>query len=250
MKNVLVVGVGEIGSAVAEILEEKGFKVFKKDIEPIELKEKIDIMHINIPFFENFEEIVVNYINEFKPKLAIINSTVRPETTKHIFEKLGKKFPIVHSPVRGRHPGLKEGLLKFVKFIGPTSKEAGELAKKHFDDMGIKAEVLRSPIETELGKLFSTTYYAVNIAFHQEMDRMCDRFGADFKQAVTRFNETCTMDIEHKVPRPIMFPGHIGGHCLVPNIKILQKDFDSMFLNSVLDSNKKTAKKLGIEDKK
>ena len=145
--------------------------------------------------------------------------------------------------MRGRHPNLEKGILSFVKFIGPTSEKAGELAKEHFDTIGVKSEILNSPLDTELGKLFSTTYYAINIAFHQEMDRICELFGADFKKAVTRFNETCTMDIEHKVPRPIMFPGVIGGHCLIPNINILKKDIDSKFLDAILESNEITKKR-------
>lgn len=244
MKNVLVVGVGEIGSALVSLLEDsKKFNVFKKDVSHSEINEKIDIMHICIPSFKTFTDIAVGYINEFKPDLTIINSTAKPGATQEIFKRT--KALLVHSPVRGRHPYLKEGMLKFVKFIGPTSKKSAELAKEHFESLGIKTEVLKSPVETEVGKLLETTYYAINIAFHQEMDRICDYYGADFKQAVTRFNQTCTMDIDHKVPRPVMFPGYIGGHCLIPNIMILKGNVKSEFLDAVLKSNELTKKKIG-----
>ncbi len=242
MKNVLIVGYGEIGKSMYNVIKDSGkYNLFKKDTEELEIKEKIDIMHVCVPYFDNFADMVVDYITKYNPELIIINSTLRPKTTQKIYERTNAL--IVHSPVRGKHPNLEGGILKFVKFIGPTTEEAGKLAKDHFESMGVKAEILDSPIDTELGKLFSTTYYAINIAFHQEMDRICDLFGADFKNAVTRFNETCTMDIEHKVPRPIMFPGIIGGHCLISNIDILKQDVDSGFLDSILESNEMTKKR-------
>lgn len=243
MKNVLVIGFGEIGKSMYNVIKKSGkFNLFKKDKEELDLNCGIDVMHICIPHSDDFVEVCCGYIDRYKPKLIIINSTVSPGVTEKVYNKTNAL--IVHSPVRGRHPHLADGILKFLKFIGPTSKEAGELAKKHFDEINVKSEVLGSAIETELGKLFSTTYYAVNIAFHQEMDRICEKFGADFKQAVTRFNETCTMDINHTVPRPIMFPGVIGGHCLIPNINILKKDVDSGFLDAILESNELTKKRL------
>ena len=40
-------------------------------------------------------------------------------------EKISKflDIPVVHSPVRGLHPNLVEGLLTFVKFIGSENIE-------------------------------------------------------------------------------------------------------------------------------
>lgn len=247
MKTILVVGLGEVGRAIAELVEiqKEKFKLYKKDIGPLSVNEKIDIMHICIPFTGDFVDKTVEYTNLYKPALTIINSTIRPKTTQKIFNITN--MPIVHSPVRGRHPQLKEGILKFVKFVGPVGSESGKIARQHFEELGVKAEIMSSPVETEVGKLLETSYYAVNIAFHQEMDRICDYYGADFKQSVTRFNETCTMDRDHKVPRPIMYPGFIGGHCVIPNINLLKMDIRSEFLDTILHSNELTGKKLGIQ---
>lgn len=242
MKNVLIVGYkGEIGSALYEVIEDsKKFNIFKKDLEKIEIKEKIDIIHICIPYLDNFVDIIVDYIDSYEPKLVIINSTVGPGTINKIYEK--RKCKIVHSPVRGRHPKIKGGLLKAVKFIGPVDKESGGMAKEHFELLGIKCEVLNSPVETELGKLFSTTYYALCIAYHQELERICKKFNADFKQTVTRFNETYNdicREINPKVVRPVLFPGVIGGHCLMPNIEILERYMKSDFFDVIEKSNEK-----------
>ena len=249
MKNVLVIGLGEIGNALCQVIEEAGkYNLFKKDIGDVEIAENIDIMHICIPYIDNFVGIVVDYIKKFNPNMVIINSTVRADTTNEIYKKTKKS--IVHSPVRGKHPKIKEGLLLFVKFIGPINNEAGKAAKEHFESLGIKAEILKSPMETELGKLFSTTYYGLCIAYHQEMERICKKFNADFEQAVTRFNETynkgCTV-VNPNVVRPVLYPGFIGGHCVMPNIALLKKDVKSDFLDAVEKSNelkrKETEKK-------
>ena len=246
MKNILVIGLGEIGSALCQLIEESGkHKLFKKDVEEIEIKDKIGIVHICIPYIDNFADIVANYDKKYNPGLIIINSTVRQGTTEGIYKRTKKS--IVHSPVRGKHPKIKEGLLLFVKFIGPINKEAGEAAKEHFQSLGIKTEVMKSPVETELGKLFDTTYYGLCIAYHQEMERICKKFNADFKQTVTRFNETyndgCKL-INPNVVRPVLYPGFIGGHCVMPNIAILKKNIKSDFLDAIEKSNELKRKEL------
>ena len=47
---------------------------------------------------------------------------------------------VVHSPIRGIHPKLFDGIKTFVKYIGADNKEAGDLAKKHLEGLGIKKE--------------------------------------------------------------------------------------------------------------
>ncbi|MBS3096749.1 hypothetical protein J4480_04885 [Candidatus Woesearchaeota archaeon] len=247
MKNVLVIGLGEVGNALCQVIEDSGnYKLFKKDIEDIRIREEIDIMHVCIPYMDDFVKVAANYIKEYNPKLVVINSTVRPGTTKSIYDKTKKNM--VHSPVRGKHPKIKEGLLLFVKFIGPIDKKSGEDAKEHFESLGMKTEVMKSPMETELGKLFGTTYYGLCIAYHQEMERICKKFNADFKQAVTRFNETYNNGCKIANPnvvRPVLYPGFIGGHCVMPNIGLLKKDAKSDFLDSIEKSNELKGKELG-----
>ncbi|MBI4143508.1 hypothetical protein HY487_01340 [Candidatus Woesearchaeota archaeon] len=246
MKNVLVIGLGEVGNAMCQVIEGSGkYRLFKKDAEDTEIREKIDIMHLCIPYMDNFVGISADYIKKYNPELVIINSTVMPNTTNEIYQKTKKS--IVHSPVRGKHPHLKDGLLLFVKFIGPIDRKSGMDAKEHFESMGVKTELMKSPLETELGKLLSTTYYGLCIAYHQEMERICKKHNANFEQTVTRFNETynegCKI-INPNVVRPILYPGFIGGHCVMPNIGILKKNIKSDFLDAIEKSNELKRKEL------
>ncbi|MFC1626944.1 hypothetical protein ACFL18_00120 [Patescibacteria group bacterium] len=235
-----ILGVGQIGSAISVLVKPK-HELFLKDIDKDEIQDKqLNILHICIPYSKNFQKSVLNQITRTQPKLVIIESTVPIKTSEKI--ALKSKAQVVHSPVRGIHPNLVKCLKKFVKFIGPTSSQAGKTAKKYYTSLGIKTKILQSSRETELGKLFDTTYYALCIAWHQEMERFCRKYKVNFDQAVTQFNQTYNegyKKLKPNVIRPVLLPGFIGGHCLMPNINLLKKDFQSDFFQAIILSNKK-----------
>ena len=112
---------------------------------------------------------------------------------------------------------------------------AGKAAKVHFEKLGLKVKVLKSCRETELAKLFETTYRAWMIACFQEMHRISRAFDAEFDEAVDFLEDTHNNGFD----RPVMFPGVIGGHCLIPNTELLLKSYDSKFLRLILKSNEK-----------
>jgi UDP-N-acetyl-D-mannosaminuronate dehydrogenase len=151
----------------------------------------------------------------------------------------------VHSPVRGVHPKLYEGIKTFVKYIGADSKQAGEMAKKHLKSLGIKADVFYPSKTTELAKILDTTYYGVCIAWHKEMKKICDKLGVNFEQAVTEFNKTYNEGYaklgKKNVIRPVLFVDDkpIGGHCVIPNAKIIKKYCKSKAIDLVLDYESK-----------
>ncbi len=101
--------------------------------------------------------------------------------------------------------------------------------------MGLKVKVLKSCRETELAKLFETTYRAWMIACFQEMHRISQAFDAEFDETVDFIEDTH----KERFDRPVMFPGVIGGHCLIPNTELLLKSYDSEFLRLILESNEK-----------
>jgi len=167
--------------------------------------------------------------------LVIIHSTVAPGTTK----KIGKIA--VHSPVRGMHPGMFDGIKTFVKYIGADNEAAGKLAQNHLESLGIKTKVFFPSSTTEIGKLLDTAYYGLCIAWHGEMKKLCDKFGVDFKSAVADFNITYNEGYKKigktNVIRPILYPpkGGITGHCIISNAKILKKYFKSRVLDLILN---------------
>jgi len=256
-ETVLVVGLGEIGHTLFELLKEKGdFTVYGLDLDKTKMiaanqdqskiPEKIDTIHICIPCKDqdNFVTTVVSYVKQFKPKLLIINSTVTPGTTKKVQQNC--KCLVAHSPARGVHESpehMKWEMKRWAKYVGGTSTEATEATCKHFKKAGLKVKTLRSCAETELAKLFETTYRAWMIACFQEMHRISKHFDGDFDEAVDFLEDTHRLRLD----RPIMFPGFIGGHCLIPNTKLLLKVYESEFLRLILKSNEKRKKE--VKDK-
>jgi len=251
---VLVVGLGEVGRSLFELFKESGkFDVYgwdvdkekMQDIEQGGLPKKVSVLHIcyRCSGQEEFVDAAVGYVRRFRPELTIINSTVPPGTTEKVYAL--SRGHVAHSPVRGMHKpreGMKRYLLFLTKYVGGVDGKSAELACRHFEELGLKTKVLMGPVETELAKLFETTYRAWMIACFQEMHRISRRFGADFDQ-VTDFLE----DV-HRVrfDMPIHFPGVISGHCLIPNAELLLESYDSEFVRLILRSNEKRKEK--IED--
>ena len=258
-EKVLVVGLSEVGRPLFELLRESGkFEVYGFDLDVEKMREvgqsedvlprAVDVMHVCIPCVdkEDFVNSVVGYVGRFKPKLVIVNSTVAPGTTAEIYKRINGSCLVAHSPVRGVHKGIeymKWELKRWTKYIGGVNEESAENAKKHFEKLGLKTKVLKGCLETELAKLFETIYRAWMIVFFQEMHRISRHFGADFDDVVDFIEDTHLVRLD----RPVMFPGVIGGHCLIPNAVLLLKSYDSKFLRLILESNEKREEEIKDE---
>ena len=242
-KVVMVIGFkGEVGMPLYQLIRGvPEYEVIGLDIEPTEYRGKVDIMHICYPCVdeEEFIKSTVEYIRRFNPELVIINSTVIPGITEKIHKLTGKR--IVHSPVRGMTPHMKHDLLHFIKYIGGVDEESARMAQEHFESIGIPTKICDSPRETELAKIINTTYYALLIAWFQEIYRICKKLGVNYEQVVDFIKTT--------EGRPILYPGYIGGHCLIPNIKLLLNVIDSKFLRLILESNEEWKREFGETSK-
>jgi len=251
-------GLGEIGTALFSVLkeEEGSFHVYGLDLEKnkmqalnqdeVKLPARIDTMHVCLPCKkpDAFVDTVCGYAERFNPNLVIINSTVPPGTTM----KVQQRCPclVAHSPVRGVHKNpehMKWEIRRWTKYVGGTNSKATEAARNHFEKAHLRVKTLNSCKETELAKLFETTYRAWMIACFQEMHRITRNTGADFDDVVDFLEDTHRIRLD----RPPMYPGFIGGHCLMPNIELLLQSYDSEFLRLVIKSNEK--RKIEIKDK-
>ena len=225
-----ILGYGEVGKAIARFYKNPKIKDINRDDD----LRGIEILHICIPWTQGFVKIVNRQIKHINPKLCIIHSTVAPGTTKRIFGMA------VHSPVRGAHPNLYQGLKVFVKYIGADNKKAGRLAEHHFQELGIKTKLIYPSTATEIGKLLSTSYYGLCIAWHGEMKEICDKFNVDFADAVSDFNKTYNQGYEKlgkaNVLRPELFSPNdfIGGHCITQNAEILKEFHSSKAIDLIL----------------
>lgn len=234
-KEIMVVGLGEIGKPLFDIIKEK-YPVVGVDVQPVEAERGCAIMHVCFPFHsKRFAEECTRYVMKFEPSLTVINSTVAPGTTRRIEELTGRR--VVNSPIRGKHWKMRQELLYYTKFIGGTDPGASREAEEHFRSVGMKTKILSSPEATEIAKLSETTYFGLLVAWAQEVERYCDRLKTDYDEVVSFYEEIAFLP-------PVKYtPGIIGGHCVMPNVEILRGMLESDLLDAIWESNRlKTAR--------
>ena len=210
--NNLVIGLGEVGSAIRAIFQCPAHDSFKNEIS----SGTFDTIHICIPYNKGFIKQVKEYQKKFKPNLTIIHSSVPVGTS----DKLGA----VHSPIRGVHPNLEKGVRTFVKFFG--GKQAQE-ASKLFSDKGVTTYCVKDARTTEASKLWDTSQYGLMIVLNKEIYKYCEKNKVDFNVVYTLFNKTYNDGYiklgRQEVTRPYLnyIDGKIGGHCVLPNLNLL-----------------------------
>lgn len=211
--NHAVIGLGEVGLALVEVFKCDGEDPFKD----IFAEEKhYDFLHIAFPYSESFIDEVVKYQNKFSPKYTIIHSTVPIGTSR--------KCGALHSPIRGVHPHLADSIKTFKKFLGGDN--VWEVSKE-FEKYGISCLCTNDPANTEALKLWDTTQYGVFIMLNKEIHQFCKTNNLDFNIVYTLANETYnegyTKMFRPEVMRPyLQFKDEpIGGHCVIPNAKLL-----------------------------
>ena len=229
---VVVVGLGEVGRPLLELVRRSGRTAIGIDIEPDGLPAlgSVDVMHICFPFeIADFVGEAARYIELLGPRLTIVDSTVAVGTTRAVHERTGAA--VAHSPVRGKHARMLEELGTYVKFVGGIDDDAAEAASAHFKSLGIDTRILAMPETTELAKLTETTYFGLLIAWAQEVERYCDAVGADYDEVASFYDEIGFL------PAVRYFPGIIGGHCVMPNLEILSALAESPVLDAIRSSN-------------
>lgn len=225
----LVVGFkGQVGSAIYAVLQGlKNQYVVGLDTETPRPVGKFGAMHVCIPYRTavSFKAIVIAYAEEFllPGSLLVIHSTVAIGTTTKLAARL-KTISVVHSPVRGVHPNLAAGLRTFPKYFGGPAAERGAKIFKPICGQTIatpKAET------TEAMKLWDTTYYGWCIVFEKAVKAYCAHHGLDFNVVYTLANESYNAGYKKlgmtNVQRPVLqhVDGPIGGHCVMPNARLL-----------------------------
>jgi UDP-N-acetyl-D-mannosaminuronate dehydrogenase len=229
-ETVVVVGLGEVGRPLLDIVTKHHAAVGVDIAPPAAPIENVDVMHICYPFeIDDFVGVTARYIERLRPGLTIINTTVGVGTTRAVAERTGAG--VVHSPVRGKHVRMQSDMLHYTKFVGAIDPASGKTAARHFESIGMRTSILSTPEATELAKLTETTYFGLIIAWAQEVERYCDRLGQDYDEVVSFFEEV-------KFFPPVKyFPGVIGGHCVLPNIEILSRVGPSTMLEAIQSSN-------------
>jgi hypothetical protein len=204
-----VLGAGEVGKAIAEVLRGQ-YEVLLHDLDS--KSELVDVVHICFPWSDNFIPDVKTARNLYRPALVIIHSTVPVGTSK--------RLNAVHSPVTGKHPNLAESIRTFVKFFGGA--KASEAAVI-FDICGVTTEIAPSSDATEAGKLWQTLQYGWLIALQKEAYSEFQDGDFVYRRMNTAYNEGyAALGEPYRLPIMENMPGKIGGHCVIPNADLLE----------------------------
>lgn len=248
---VLVVGHGEVGKSMEQVIKKKrpdwAVGWIDKDKRNLPQRSEPRVMHVCFRYANgDFVETVIKYIREFNPKLTIINSTVAVGTCEKIRKRQGNM--VVHVPVIGVHPYLAESIMKFKIMIGDSGGLSGEEAKEYYSWLGLRAEIFGRARDTELSKLLSTTTYGVYIEWARQMEEICDTYGVSFEK-IMDFTKQYNLGYQllgmGKFTRPLIVPpvGKVGGHCVLPNADILYEDIKcSLFLKELVEKNEESSK--------
>lgn len=221
MKNLVIGNKGQIGSAIQSILGchgiDKSENVFLSNTET----EHYDVLHICIPYSDEFIDLVHRYKLWYDAEIVIVHSTVPVGTCAKIGEF------IVYSPCRGIHPELEKGIRTFTKYF---AGEKAEQASKVFSEKGLDCVYATNPIAVrslEASKLWDTTQYGWNIIIEKMIYKHCQDNDLDFNLVYTMFNKSYNEGYEklgHPEYKKYILEhrdGKIGGHCVMANLDLL-----------------------------
>ena len=223
----IVLGMGEVGETLFHLLEERNIDSIGIDVDSSKCKNYSKNDHIKNPEYlhvclpgelSEFMDITLNWINKIDGlEVVLVHSTVKPGTTKKIQEK--SKIPILFSPVRGVHKRFLDDIKKYTKFISSDKENIDPKIKLDLEKRFEKIDWMSTTKTAELAKiLVDTTYYGWLINYAQITKMICEKEGIDFDE-MWKFADEIHENLGN---RPKMYPGIIGGHCVIPNLNLIE----------------------------
>lgn len=164
-----------------------------------------------------------------KGATVVIESTVSPGTidkfVRPIIEEngfvIGKDLNLVHAPERIIPGNMVYELLHNNRTIGADDKAVGEKIKKLYASF-CQGEIVVTDIKTaEMTKVIENTFRAVNIAFANELAKICRHDGMDVYEII----KICNMHPRVNILNP--GPG-VGGHCISVDPWFLVGDYPAL----------------------
>lgn len=174
-----------------------------------------------------------------KGATVVIESTVSPGTidkfVRPVIEEngftIGQDINLVHAPERIIPGNMVYELLHNNRTIGADDKAVGEKVKELYSSF-CQGEIVVTDIRTaEMTKVVENTFRAVNIAFANELAKICRHDNMDVYEII----KICNMHPRVNILQP--GPG-VGGHCISVDPWFLVGDYPS--LAKVIDESMKT----------
>ena len=160
-----------------------------------------------------------------------IDSFIRPLVDK-LYRDTGKSVHLVHAPERIIPGNMVHELAHNSRTIGADSMTIGEKVSKIYKKV-TDGEVVVTDIKTaEMTKVVENTFRAVNIAFANELAKICRHDNMDVYEII----RICNMHPRVKILSP--GPG-VGGHCIPVDPWFLVGDYPSLtkVISEALETN-------------
>ena len=164
------------------------------------------------PSLRAFDQVMDEIFNHCQSgQLLIVRSTVFPGVTERLGRIVKEReldIDVSYCPERIAQGWALEELTRLPQLVSGCTENALHRACDFFVDMGVEVLEL-SPVEAELGKLFTNSYRYINFAVSNQFYMLAQRYGADFDRIYNA--------ITHKYSRMNGFArsGFAGGPCLL-----------------------------------
>lgn len=205
------------------------------------------IVSVPTPYDKNSKKIDACYVNTAvkeimkvcpKGAIVVIESTVSPGTiekfVKPIIKEngfvLGEDIHLVHAPERIIPGNMVNELIYNNRTIGADDKSIGEKIKKVYSSF-CKGDIVVTDIKTaEMTKVVENTFRDINIAFANELAKICSSDNMDVYEIIR---------IANMHPRVnVLTPGPgVGGHCISVDPWFLVGDYPGL-ANIILAARK------------
>lgn len=206
------------------------------------------IISVPTPYDKFSKKVDASYVIEaikkvldvaIKGAVVVIESTVSPGTIEKFVKPavtksgfiLGKDIHLVHAPERIIPGNMVNELYHNNRTIGADDRVIGEKIKKIYGTF-CKGEIVITDIKTaEMTKVVENTFRAVNIAFANELAKICRHDNMNVYEII----KICNMHPRVNILQP--GPG-VGGHCISVDPWFLVGDYPS--LAKVIDESMRT----------
>ena len=196
------------------------------------------IVSVQTPYDEFTKKVDMSFVNaaigdvlKVAPKgaIVVVESTISPGSIDKYVRpyveskgfKIGEDIHLVHAPERIIPGNMIYELLHNNRTIGADDREIGEKVAKLYASF-CQGEIVVTDIKTaEMTKVIENTFRCVNIAFANELAKICRHDGMDVYEVI----KICNMHPRVNILNP--GPG-VGGHCIPVDPWFLVGDYPSL----------------------
>ena len=155
--------------------------------------------------------------------IIVIESTISPGTIDHCIRPLLGSRPIrlAHAPERIIPGNMIYELIHNSRTIGTDDPQTGEIIKNLYGSF-CQGQINMTDIKTaEMSKVVENTYRDINIAYANELSRICHEAGLDVYEVIRIAN--CHPRVNILTPGP-----GVGGHCISVDPWFLVGDYPEL----------------------